>query len=93
MHTVQLRMFDNSCEVCGYMWKLSQTAWLAVGVILQVKRFGFFVNVPQKNVSFDSYYPIIWNSALYISYRFDTVQYFKMKTGESKKKKKDLFFF
>lgn len=53
----------------------------------------FFVNVPQKNVSFDSYYPIIWNSALYISYRFDTVQYFKMKTGESKKKKKIFFFF
>lgn len=27
---------------------------------------------------------IIWTSALYISYRFDTAQYFKMKRGKNK---------
>lgn len=27
---------------------------------------------------------IIWNSALYISYRFDTAQYFKMKQNKKK---------
>lgn len=31
---------------------------------------------------------IIWNSALYISYRFDTAQYFKMK----RKKNTSIFF-
>lgn len=69
----------------------SKTAWLAVGVILQVKRF-CFCKCATENVSFDSYYyPIIWNSALYISYRFDTVQYFKMKMGKKKKKRQSFF--